>query len=1405
MKRLLLLIVSVVLIADEAWAFDIKGSVNASEIPDNAEVFIKGNTTLFMDVNKTIKSIGSQEHSLTINGGNILTINNTKEGKTGMLGRNITINAPVHITTNGQTISDQGKLTINGNLTSRRIAPGNVITAERGVVISSGNVVLQGSCNNGNYDYAAIYSSTEAIDIKGGNVVITFDGKTAYGILNHNTISIDGNANVTVTASNGMKGGTVNMNGGSTKITSIGNAIYGTYVYINGGSLNATSSNANGIEAELEMTINKSNVKVQAGIMSGTHYGIHCQNGHIDIANSTVDVNAKGSGSSAIHTEGGPWTIHLTNCGVIIPSGGFVWGVNIANSSKEIAKKVYIGKAITGQVALASTPIVGEQVDITLSGEVAVVSDVSYKWQISDDGTSWSDISGAISKSYTPKASDLGKYIRVRVVAAELTGGLVSAGRIVEKSNCHTPVVAPTLAIVNNKVRVSNAKAVQEYIMLSSHKAISNLTENDWSGATSPAADGNLDMGGSTGLTYYVYTRVKETNSTKAGTDVECSSIYSGTTTNVQGFKMQVRLQKQEGGTKPTYYPIENKENGAYYVNRGDVIRIDVEAMPSDASFAGISGSRWYSNSGGGNFYSDFRCTTPISSSENYKTVYFRTTEQKNFVDVNAEYTKGYNDVVREMFYLHVASESGYVLMDRIDPVSVTLGTGEIQSGIDLITHPGKASVSDLHILIADALSSPPPFPTVTFNKETRQLSVDASGVNEGTYYYSVYQGGTKMSNRITVNVMGIPCEGISFDPAFIEMEPGEMVTVSPQLQPANSTVPVTWTSSSTDVTVSNGMVTVSSSAPRGSYYTITATAGGFHADMDIYVPKLPAELAFGTYEPLVYVGDAFTPPTLENPHGLTVSYFSSDETVATVNSSTGEVTLVGEGVVKITASASSNSDYDGDDISYDIVVEKHSADLDFSLTEVTAKMGEVFTAPTLTNPNGLTVTWSSSNEAVATVNASTGEVTLTAPGTTTITATFIGNDSYVAGSASYTLTVNKKDAMANGLAISATEVTAKIGETFTAPTLTNPNSLTVTWSSSNEAVATVNASTGEVMLVADGTATITATFEGNDDFVAGSVSYTLTVNKKDPVANGLDISSTEATAKMSMDFTSPTFVNPNNLTVTWSSSNEAVATVNASTGEVTLVAAGIATITATFAGNDDFVAGSVSYTLTVNKKDVVANDLSFSISQVTAKMGEMFTPPTLMNPNNLTVTWLSTNETVAMVNPVTGEVTIVGPGVTTIEAAFAGNDDFVAGNVSYDLIVEKKDAVANELSFSVSEAKAKIGEAFTPPTLYNPNNLTVIWSSSDETVATVDPVTGDVTLVAPGFTSITAFFAGSDDYLAGSVGYKLTVEEKTAIIGVEMSGDDTAKWYDMQGHKLSGKPKQKGVYLRNGCKVVVR
>ena len=135
-------------------------------------------------------------------------------------------------------------------------------------------------------------------------------------------------------------------------------------------------------------------------------------------------------------------------------------------------------------------------------------------------------------------------------------------------------------------------------------------------------------------------------------------------------------------------------------------------------------------------------------------------------------------------------------------------------------------------------------------------------------------------------------------------------------------------------------------------------------------------------------------------------------------------------------------------------------------------------------------------NTAGATIDATTGAVTVTHEGSVTVTATAAAVEGeFLESSASYTLTVTDSRSAAP-ISFSVTSAEAIMGETFTAPVLTNSESLTVSYSSSNESVATVNATTGTVTLVALGTTNIIATFAGNATYKYTTAQYELTVNK---------------------------------------------------------------------------------------------------------------------------------------------------------------------------------------------------------------------------------------------------------------------------------------------------------------------
>ena len=482
------------------------------------------------------------------------------------------------------------------------------------------------------------------------------------------------------------------------------------------------------------------------------------------------------------------------------------------------------------------------------------------------------------------------------------------------------------------------------------------------------------------------------------------------------------------------------------------------------------------------------------------------------------------------------------------------------------------------------------------------------------------------------------------------------------------------------------------------------------------------------------------------------------------VGSDVCTVTVEGEktdaGSYTATASSLSNANYTlPADKSISFTISKAASSVAFASKTANAKMGESYASQTATTiPSGLPLTYSSSNTGVATVDASSGTVTLVSPGSTTITAIFAGNDNYNAAQDSYKLSVAKADAVDVELSFSSATATATYGDAaVNAPALNNPHQLPLVWTSSNKKVAKVNAS-GKITIVGAGQAIISASFAGNEEYKAKAASFTLTVNK---ATASVTFASKTANAKIGEGYASQTATTiPSGLPLTYSSSNTGVATVDASSGTVTLLSPGSTTITATFAGNDNYTAAQDSYELSVAKADAVEVELSFGSATATATYGDAaVNAPALNNPHQLPLVWTSSNENVAMVNAF-GDITIVGAGQAIIYASFAGNDEYQAKTIYFTLTVNKYPV---SVAFATSAETATLGEDFvSPKATVIPSGITLVYSSSDPNVASVDAYMGEVTLLGEGTVMITAAFNGSDNFESASAYYYLTIEKAT-------------------------------------------
>ena len=332
-------------------------------------------------------------------------------------------------------------------------------------------------------------------------------------------------------------------------------------------------------------------------------------------------------------------------------------------------------------------------------------------------------------------------------------------------------------------------------------------------------------------------------------------------------------------------------------------------------------------------------------------------------------------------------------------------------------------------------------------------------------------------------------------------------------------------------------------------------------------------------------------------------------------------------------------------------------------------------------------------------------------------------------------------------MAFSAATATATLDEKFTEPTLTtDPEDLTVTYSSSEPTVATVDENTGKVTLVAAGTTVITATFAGNVDYNTGSASYTLTVSESSSqeegtlLYEGLTGYSSDGDSGTELT-TSSTYFDYNGWTT------------------VSRVYPGGTSNAKEKGGCLKFGTGSATGKLETKSINLTGSGtLTFYLKKYGSDTGKL----------NLTVTGAKANKTqftpsdtwsLCTVNLTEATGSVVITFATSSKRAYVDEITLTDGSTP----IVKEDVT---MSFDPETAEATIGESFTEPTLTtDPDDLTVTYSSSDESVATVDENTGKVTLVAAGETTITATFAGNDYYNENSASYTLTVSESTTPV----------------------------------------
>lgn len=538
----------------------------------------------------------------------------------------------------------------------------------------------------------------------------------------------------------------------------------------------------------------------------------------------------------------------------------------------------------------------------------------------------------------------------------------------------------------------------------------------------------------------------------------------------------------------------------------------------------------------------------------------------------------------------------------------------------------------------------------------------------------------------------------------------------------------VVWTSSNNDVaTVENGEV----KAVGVGTATIKASLGGRSDTVKVTVDNPLTGITLDQTTLALEKNQSATLKVKYTPEDTTdsktVKWESRNPAVATVDQN-GKVTALKDGSATIKATV-------GKFTAECTVTVKRVPLTGISLDKTTLELSKGQSSESLKviyNPanttDDKTVTWTSANENIATVKD--GVVTAKAVGETKITAT-VGTHK-----AECTVNVNAK---LTGIKVTPDKVTVEKGQTANLNVAYLPADTTdkkaVTWKSENENVATVDAN-GVVTAVASGTTKIVATATANDKITA-VCEVKVPIHTESIVLNKTEIKDLlkGKTEKLEVSFV------PNNTEdsreVRWTSSDPSVATVDAN-GTVKALKEGEATITA------ETVAGGHKASCTVTVKEIHLNMddveldekanptelLKGTTHKIVVKLTENVT-------DDVTYTYTSLNEDVATVDA-NGVVKALKAGEAEIKVLVKAGED--EKELTYKVTVKEIPLESIEIKGDVTSLEE--GKTTKLNVVFNPTNTTddktVVWSSSDTKVATVD-ANGVVKAVKAGTVKITA------------------------------------------------------------------
>jgi gliding motility-associated-like protein len=402
------------------------------------------------------------------------------------------------------------------------------------------------------------------------------------------------------------------------------------------------------------------------------------------------------------------------------------------------------------------------------------------------------------------------------------------------------------------------------------------------------------------------------------------------------------------------------------------------------------------------------------------------------------------------------------------------------------------------------------------------------------------------------------------------------------------------------------------------------------------------------------------------------------------------------------------------------------------SFNDVTKTFGDPnFTVTASSNQSGIPITYSIADTSIATINASSGQITILKSGITTVTASQ-DDGSCISGSSNMTLTINQQT-----VNITANDITLTYGDpafTLTASSLVTDRGFTFTISD-----GTIGSISGNVLSVLKvGTTNITVSQAANDFYAPVSKVITLTVNKQSVNIDANDIVLTYGDPAFTLTASSPVADRAFTFTIE-------DGTIGSISGNVlSILKPGTTNITISQAANDLYSPVSKVISLTVNKATP-----TLDFPEITKTYGDSDFTPTVTTNSSGNITFSVSDLSIA--SSLGSSLSIVGPGQTNVTVNIEETENYLSISGSTTMTVNKgtPTIIFNDITKEIDDPDFNINPTSDSSGLMS-------FSIADSSIASISENT--ISILRRGTTTVTVNQSETSLFNSGSATMILTV-----------------------------------------------